>query len=132
VPLSINKKPALTAVTGAIKDVLQHRRARLTQHLRLSVGTVNSPLDVLEFRLEQAFNETYVADITVASTDKPIDGAGCVRRRASFMVEESRGTVSVWPGRSGGRACAASAWRGHPVGTREGEPRRGNLQAAHR
>ena len=80
---------------GTIKDVLQHPSARLTQHLRLSIGTVDSPLDVLEFRLAQAFNQTYIADITLTSTDKAIDGAACVGRRATFMVEEKAAVPSV-------------------------------------
>ncbi len=80
---------------GTIKDVLQYPSARLTQHLLLSIGTVNSPLDVLEFRLEQALNETYIADITLTSTDKEIDGAACVGRRATFMVEEKAAIPSA-------------------------------------
>ncbi|PLZ04372.1 hypothetical protein CY652_01525 [Burkholderia sp. WAC0059] len=48
---------------GTIKDVLQHPSARLTQHLRLSIGTVESPLDVLEFEVRQAFNEIYTAQL---------------------------------------------------------------------
>ena len=80
---------------GTIKDVLQHPSARLTQHLRLSIGTVNSPLDVLEFRLEQELNETYRAGITLTSTDQAIDGAACVGRRATFTVEEKAAIPSV-------------------------------------
>ena len=82
---------------GTIKDVLRHPSARLTQHLRLSIGTVSSPLDVVEFEVRQAFNETYTADITLTSTDKAIDGAACVGRRATFTVEE-RAAIPSLPG----------------------------------
>ena len=80
---------------GTIKDVLQHPSARLTQHLRLSIGTINSPLDVLEFRLEQELSETHCADITLTSTDQAIDGAACVGRRATFTVEEKASIPSA-------------------------------------
>jgi type VI secretion system secreted protein VgrG len=82
---------------GTIKDILQHPSARLTQHLALSIGTVNAPLDVYEFRLEEAFNKTYVANVTVTSTDKAIDGAACVGRRATFIIDE-RAAIPSLPG----------------------------------
>ncbi|WP_429324123.1 type VI secretion system Vgr family protein [Paraburkholderia sp. GAS348] len=80
-----------------INDVLQHPGARLTQHLRLSIATFDPRLDVLEFRLEEAFNETYVADLTVTSVEKSIDGASCVGRRSTFTIDE-RAAIPSLPG----------------------------------
>jgi type VI secretion system secreted protein VgrG len=78
-----------------IKDVLQHPSARLTQHFSLSIATLASPLEVLQFRLNEGFNETYVADITVTSVDKAIDGAACVGRRSTFTIDERAAIPSV-------------------------------------
>ena len=71
-----------------INDVLQHSSARLTQHLGLSIATLASPLAVLIFRIESGFNKTCVADITVTSADKAIDGAACVGRRSPLSLDE--------------------------------------------
>lgn len=92
-----NKKANVTAAMQTIHDVLQHPSARLTQHLGLSIATLASPLDVLEFRLEEGFNETYVADITVTSIDKAIDGAVCVGRPSILTIDE-RVSIPSLPG----------------------------------
>ncbi|GAB3629585.1 Actin cross-linking toxin VgrG1 [Pandoraea terrae] len=78
-----------------LQDVLQYPSARLTQHLRLSIGTLDTPIDVLSFRLEEGFNETYVADITVTSINKAIDAAACVGRRATFAIDEEAAVPSM-------------------------------------
>jgi type VI secretion system secreted protein VgrG len=80
---------------GSINDVLQHPSAQLTQHLSLSIGTVNAPFDVLNARLEEGFNETYAADITVTSSEMAIDGAACVGRRATFTIDEEAAIPSI-------------------------------------
>jgi hypothetical protein len=64
-----------TAVTSTIKDVLRHPSAGLTRHLPLSIGIVNSLLDVLEFRLAQELNETRCAETTLTSANQTIDSA---------------------------------------------------------
>ncbi|WP_416052951.1 type VI secretion system Vgr family protein [Cupriavidus basilensis] len=97
VPVPINEKPDFTAAMRTLNDVLQHPSARLTQHLGLAIATLASPLDVLEFRIEEGFNETYVADITVTSIDKTIDGAACVGRRSTLTIDE-RAAIPSLPG----------------------------------
>ncbi|MEZ0601033.1 type VI secretion system Vgr family protein [Paraburkholderia sp. IW21] len=78
-----------------IHDVLQHPGARLTQHLGLSVATLDRVLDVLDFRIEEELNEAYVVDVTVTSADLAIDGAACVGRRATFTIDERAAIPSL-------------------------------------
>jgi type VI secretion system secreted protein VgrG len=70
---------------GTIKDVLQHPSAGLKQHLSLSIGIVNSQLDVLEFRLDQELNETRCADITLSSANQTIDSAALTIENGSVV-----------------------------------------------
>lgn len=84
-----------TAAMRTIQDVLKHRSAIVTQPLHLEIATLASPLSVFEFTLTEAMNTPFLADITVTSLDKHIDGAACVGRPATFTIDEHASVPSV-------------------------------------
>lgn len=71
-----------------IQDILQHPSAIVTQPFHIEVATLQSPLSVLEFELDEEMNRPYRVDITVTSADLRIDGAACVGRPGIFTIEE--------------------------------------------
>ncbi len=83
------------AVMQTIQDVLKHPSAILTQPLHLEIATLQSPISVFSFVLTEEMNTPFVADITVTSTDKHIDGAAVVGRPAIFTIEEHASIPSV-------------------------------------
>jgi type VI secretion system secreted protein VgrG len=68
----------------------------LRQRFELTIGTVNFPLSVVSFELEETLNATYKLDLTVTSSDHSIDGGACVGRRATFTIVEE-GSVPSMP-----------------------------------
>lgn len=50
-------------------NVLQHPEASLPRHPGLSIATLASPPDALEFHLVDALSDTWVADVTVTSIE---------------------------------------------------------------
>jgi type VI secretion system secreted protein VgrG len=83
------------AVMQTIHDVLKHRSAIVTQPLHLEIATLPSPISVLSFVLTEEMNRPFVADITVTSSDKHIDGAAVVGRPAVFTIEEHASVPSM-------------------------------------
>ncbi|MBR8082360.1 type VI secretion system tip protein VgrG [Burkholderia vietnamiensis] len=71
-----------------IQDVLAHPSAIVTQPLHLEIATLQSPVSVFSFVLTEEMNAPFVADVTVTSKDKHIDGAAVVGRPAIFTIEE--------------------------------------------
>ncbi|WP_175766324.1 type VI secretion system Vgr family protein [Burkholderia ambifaria] len=71
-----------------IQDVLKHPRSVVTQPLHLEIATLDAPISVVSFVLTEQMNTPFLADITVTSTDKRIDGASIVGRPAIFTIEE--------------------------------------------
>ena len=84
-----------TAAMRTIQDVLKHPSAIATQSLHLEIATLVSPLSVFEFTLTEAMNTPFLADITVTSPDKHIEGAACVGRPAIFMIDEHASVPSL-------------------------------------
>ena len=78
-----------------IQDVLKCPSAIVTQPFYLDIATLASPVSVLSFVLTEEMNATFVADITVTSTDKHIDGAAVVGRPAIFTIEEHASVPSM-------------------------------------
>ncbi|MGU7770652.1 type VI secretion system Vgr family protein [Burkholderia sp. MR1-5-21] len=78
-----------------IQDVLKHPSAIVTQPLHLEIATVASPLSVYEFTLTEEMNMPFLADITVTSPDKHVDGAACVGRPAIFTIDEYASVPSL-------------------------------------
>jgi uncharacterized protein (DUF2345 family) len=85
----------MNAVTKKLTDVLRHPSARLTQHLRIWIGTLDLGLDVLEFEVRAGFCKDYRVDITVTSARLDIDGKLCVGRRAGLQIDERAAVPSV-------------------------------------
>ncbi|MET3823130.1 uncharacterized protein involved in type VI secretion and phage assembly [Burkholderia ambifaria] len=71
-----------------IQDVLKHPGSVVTQPLHLEIATLDAPISVLSFVLTEQMNTPFLADITVTSVDKRIDGAAIVGRPAIFTIEE--------------------------------------------
>lgn len=84
-----------TVAMRTIQDVLEHPSAIVTQSLHLEIATLASPLSVFEFTLTEAMNTPFLADITVTSPDKHVDGAACVGRPAIFMIDEHASVPSL-------------------------------------
>ncbi|MBH9643805.1 type VI secretion system Vgr family protein [Burkholderia vietnamiensis] len=78
-----------------IQDVLAHPSAIVTQPLHLEIATLQSPVSVFSFVLTEEMNAPFVADITVTSKDKHIDGAAVVGRPAIFTIEEHASVPSL-------------------------------------
>lgn len=78
-----------------IQDVLEHPSAIVTQPLQLEIATLQSPLSVFSFVLTEEMNRPFLADITVTSSDKRIDGAAVVGRPAIFTIEEHASIPSM-------------------------------------
>ncbi|KDB09149.1 hypothetical protein LIG30_1761, partial [Burkholderia sp. lig30] len=78
-----------------IQDVLQHRSAIVTQPFHLEIATLQSPVSVFSFVLNEAMNTPFLADITATSPDKRIDGAAVVGRPAIFTIEEYASVPSM-------------------------------------
>jgi type VI secretion system secreted protein VgrG len=78
----------MNAVTRNFTDALRHPGARLTQRLRIWIGTLDLGLDVLDFKLHAGFCNDYTVDITVTSPQLDIDGKLCVGRRAGLQIDE--------------------------------------------
>jgi len=78
-----------------IQDVLQHRSAIVTQPFHLEIATLQSPVSVFSFVLNEEMNTPFLADITATSPDKRIDGAAVVGRPAIFTIEEYASVPSM-------------------------------------
>lgn len=65
-------------------NVLQHPEARLPQHPGLSIATLASPPDALEFRLQDALDDTRVAEVTVTSK---VNGSIVVHCPSEFRIK---------------------------------------------
>ncbi|KVF66141.1 type VI secretion system Vgr family protein [Burkholderia vietnamiensis] len=78
-----------------IQDVLAHPSAIVTQPLHLEIATLQSPVSVFSFVLTEEMNAPFVADVTVTSKDKHIDGAAVVGRPAIFTIEEHASVPSL-------------------------------------
>ncbi|MFD1560538.1 type VI secretion system Vgr family protein [Paraburkholderia silviterrae] len=85
----------MNAVTQTLADALRHPSARLTQHLRLWIGTLDLPLDVLKFKVRAGFCRDYCVDVTVTSPRLNITGELCVGRRAGLQIDERVAVPSV-------------------------------------
>lgn len=71
-----------------IQDVLKCPSAIVTQPFYVDIATLASPVSVLSFVLTEEMNAPFVANITVTSNDKHIDGTAVVGRPAVFTIEE--------------------------------------------
>ncbi|OXI17418.1 type VI secretion system Vgr family protein [Burkholderia sp. AU15512] len=78
-----------------IQDVLKHPGSVVTQPLRLEIATLDAPISVVSFVLTEEMNTRFLADITVTSKDKRIDGAAIVGRPAIFTIEEHASVPSM-------------------------------------
>ncbi|CAB3764704.1 DUF2345 domain-containing protein [Paraburkholderia humisilvae] len=78
----------MNAVTKSFADALRHPSARLTQHLKVWIGTLDLGLDVLKFKVRAGFCKDYTVDVTVTSPHLDIDGKQCVGRRAGLQIDE--------------------------------------------
>lgn len=87
--------PHATVTMQTIQDVLKHPNAIVTQSLHLEIATLASALSMIEFTLTEAMNTPFLADITVTSTDKHIEGAACIGRPAIFMIDEHASVPSL-------------------------------------
>jgi len=85
------------ATSQGIRQFLAFPQATITQRFYVRVATLASPLSVLDFELEEGFNQTYRADITVTSVNPAIAGAACVGRRATFTIE-AHASLPAFPG----------------------------------
>ncbi|CAN0625508.1 type VI secretion system secreted protein VgrG [Burkholderia multivorans] len=88
-------KPNDSGAMRTIQDVLQHRSAIVTQPFHLEIATLQSPVSVFSFVLNEEMNTPFVADITATSPDKRIDGAAVVGRPAIFTIEEYASVPSM-------------------------------------
>jgi type VI secretion system secreted protein VgrG len=71
-----------------IQDVLKCPSAIVTQPFYVDIATLASPVSVLSFVLTEEMNAPFVADITITSNDKHIEGTSVVGRPAVFTIEE--------------------------------------------
>jgi type VI secretion system secreted protein VgrG len=78
----------MNAVTKPFTDALRHPSARLTQHLKLWIGTLELGLDVLDFKVRAGLCQDYTVDVTVTSPHLDIGGKQCVGRRAGLQIDE--------------------------------------------
>lgn len=78
-----------------IQDLLEHPSAVVTQPFYLDVATLAAPISVVSFVLTEEMNAPFVADLTVTSSDKHIDGASVVGRPAIFTIEEHASVPSM-------------------------------------
>ena len=85
----------MNAVTKSLMDVMRHPSARLTQHLKIWIGTQELGLDVLKFKVRAGFCKDYTVDVTVTSPRLDIDGKQCVGRRAGLQIDEQAAVPSV-------------------------------------
>ncbi|MBY4732233.1 type VI secretion system tip protein VgrG [Cupriavidus pauculus] len=85
----------MNAVTKSFTDTLRHPSARLSQHLRVWVGTREHDFDVVKFRVRGGFCKDYTADVTVTSSQLDLDGRQYVGRRAGLQVDERVAVPSV-------------------------------------
>lgn len=85
----------MNAVTKSFTDTLRHPSARLSQHLRVWVGTREHDFDVVTFRVRGGFCKDYTADVTVTSSQFDLDGRQYVGRRAGLQVDERVAVPSV-------------------------------------
>ncbi|WP_341316953.1 type VI secretion system tip protein VgrG [Paraburkholderia sp. IMGN_8] len=85
----------MNAVTKSFTDALRHPSARLTQHLKIWIGTLDLGLDVLKFKVRAGFCKDYTVDITVTSQRLDIDGKQCVGRRAGLQIDERAAVPSA-------------------------------------
>ncbi|WP_341249749.1 type VI secretion system tip protein VgrG [Cupriavidus pauculus] len=85
----------MNAVTESFTDTLRHPSARLSQHLRVWVGTREHDFDVVKFRVRGGFCKDYMADVTVTSSQLDLDGRQYVGRRAGLQVDERVAVPSV-------------------------------------
>ncbi|ACR31037.1 Rhs element Vgr protein [Burkholderia glumae BGR1] len=83
------------ATMQTLQDVLKHPSAIVTQPLHLEIATLRSPISVFSFVLTEEMNTPFVADITVTSKDKHIDGAAVIGRPAIFSIEEHASVPSL-------------------------------------
>ena len=93
VPMYVTHHATVTMQT--IQDVLKHPSGIVTQSLHLEIATLASALSVFEFTLTEEMNRPFLADITVTSADKHIEGAACVGRPAIFMIDEHASVPSL-------------------------------------
>ena len=85
----------MNAVTKSLVDALRHPSARLTQHLKIWIGTLDLGLDVLDFKVKAGFCKDYTVVVTVTSPQLDIDGKQCVGRRAGLQVDEQAAVPSA-------------------------------------
>ena len=85
----------MSAVTTAFTHALRHPSVRLTQHLKIWIGTEALDLDVLDFKVRGGFCKDYVVDVTVTSPRLDIDGKDYVGRRAGLHVDERAAVPSA-------------------------------------
>ncbi|SDR55272.1 type VI secretion system secreted protein VgrG [Paraburkholderia tuberum] len=85
----------MNAVTKNFTAALSHPSARLTQHLRIWIGSRPHDLDVLDFKASGGFCKDYRVDVTVTSPRLEIDGKQYVGRRAGLQIDEQAAVPSV-------------------------------------
>ncbi|MGF6415133.1 DUF2345 domain-containing protein [Paraburkholderia sp. MM5482-R1] len=85
----------MNAVTKNFTAALSHPSARLTQHLRIWIGSQPHDLDVLDFKASGGFCKDYRVDVTVTSPRLEIDGKQYVGRRAGLQIDEQAAVPSV-------------------------------------
>jgi type VI secretion system secreted protein VgrG len=85
----------MNAVTKSFADALRHPSARLTQHLKVWIGTLDLDLDVLDFKVKGGICKDYTVDITVTSLHLNIDGKQYVGRRAGLQIDERAAVPSA-------------------------------------
>ncbi|MBC8639729.1 type VI secretion system tip protein VgrG [Caballeronia sp. EK] len=85
----------MNAVTKNLTDALSHPSARLTQHLRIWIGTLDLGLDVLKFKVKAGLCEDYTVEVTATSPQLDIDGKLCVGRRSGLQIDERVAVPSV-------------------------------------
>jgi uncharacterized protein (DUF2345 family) len=85
----------MNAVTKSFTDALRHPSARLTQHLRVWIGTEKLDFDVVKFKAKGGMCRDYTVDVTFTSPRLDIDGSQYVGRRAGLQVDELAAVPSV-------------------------------------